>query len=96
MNEQKARSFFDWIKQLANAETNFMVVTNELSDGGYGGGSPKATVAFDDCPDELVEAINNNEVRLDNARTVTDSAPFYTDEGPRACLDVYATDMFFR
>jgi len=96
MNWQTARNFFDWIEQLKNSETNFTALTNELPDGGYGGDRPEATVVFDDCPDELVEAINNDEVRLNNARTVTDSAPFYTGEGPRACLDVSPEDIFFR
>jgi len=94
---KRTGAFFDWVNRLIGARDDFSAVTNELpSDGGHGGDKPKATMVFDRCPDDVVDAINDGHVRLDDARTVEDSAAFYTGDEPKACLDVSPTDTFSR
>jgi hypothetical protein len=96
---KRTTAFFDWVNRLIGANDDFSAVTNELPSvdgGGHGGDKPKATMVFDHCPDDVVDAINDGHVRLDDARTVDDSAPFYTGEEPKACLDVSPTDTFSR
>jgi hypothetical protein len=74
------------------------VVTNHLPNdapGDHGGDELKATVTFGTCPGDMVAAINDDHVRLDDARTVTEDVPFHSDD-PAACLDLTPTDRFSR
>ena len=97
MADQRTKAFFDWIDRLKQND-DFRAVTNRLPNdtpGDHGGDKPKATVTFDTCPDDMVAAINDGHVRLDDARTVTEDAPFHSGD-PSACLDVSPTDTFSR